>query len=247
DEKAAGDKLEVAPETLWEGIKRRMFSPGMGTFEDPFPSPKSFEEYTIPNRRDTKQRDVDLRPETINALPETYGQGYIRSLGVGEKREKQEDIEDMSLVSSRDYRSDRAAIGSFQPDPTYVSPETRQKNLEQKVTVPSVPDKPTEPFYSKPFYGLFDMFSTPDKKHELDPDWYEKTFGPKLFPPRKSNGGSVFGAGGPTSDSINAYLSDGEFVVKTASAKKLGYGALEHINKHGELPGYNEGGLRGPE
>ncbi|MCK5027969.1 MAG: hypothetical protein KAS07_06115, partial [Candidatus Pacebacteria bacterium] len=37
-------------------------------------------------------------------------------------------------------------------------------------------------------------------------------------------------------------LSAGEYVIKTDSAKKLGYGALDYINKSGKIPGFAEGG-----
>jgi len=55
-------------------------------------------------------------------------------------------------------------------------------------------------------------------------------------------GGFVSGPGTPTSDSIPALLSDGEYVVKASSVDKFGTGFLDSINA-GQLPGYRLGGL----
>jgi hypothetical protein len=54
-------------------------------------------------------------------------------------------------------------------------------------------------------------------------------------------GGFVSGPGTPTSDSIPAMLSDGEYVIKAASVNKFGKGFLDSINS-GQLPGYKKGG-----
>lgn len=51
-----------------------------------------------------------------------------------------------------------------------------------------------------------------------------------------ANGGKVSGLGSRTSDSIPAWLSNGEVVVRAEAAKQFGYGALMHINKYGTLP-----------
>ena len=61
----------------------------------------------------------------------------------------------------------------------------------------------------------------------------------------KAFGGRILGAGGPKADKVPAMLSNGEFVIKTAAAKKLGYSNLEHMNNNGELPGFADGGLFG--
>jgi TP901 family phage tail tape measure protein len=55
-------------------------------------------------------------------------------------------------------------------------------------------------------------------------------------------GGFVSGPGTPTSDSIPALLSDGEYVIKAASVNKFGKGFLDNINA-GKLPGYKKGGM----
>ena len=55
-------------------------------------------------------------------------------------------------------------------------------------------------------------------------------------------GGPISGPGGPTGDKIPAMLSSGEYVIKTASAKKLGYGALDYMNTVGSVPKFAEGG-----
>lgn len=59
---------------------------------------------------------------------------------------------------------------------------------------------------------------------------------------RYASGGPVFG-GIAGKDSVNARLMPEEFVIKASSAKKIGHGALDHINKTGELPrGFAKGG-----
>lgn len=61
-------------------------------------------------------------------------------------------------------------------------------------------------------------------------------------------GGHVIGPGGPRSDSILAWLSNGEFVIQAAAVKKLGLGFLHALN-NGVIPsikslkGFSIGGL----
>ena len=52
---------------------------------------------------------------------------------------------------------------------------------------------------------------------------------------RRAQGGPVFGPGSDTSDSIPMALSNGEYVIKASSARKIGYGNLENLNKSGEI------------
>ncbi|RWO29569.1 MAG: phage tail tape measure protein [Mesorhizobium sp.] len=65
-----------------------------------------------------------------------------------------------------------------------------------------------------------------------------------------ASGGHVRGPGGPRTDSILAWLSDGEFVIQAAAVKKLGVGFLSALN-NGFLPslkglrGFSMGGLAG--
>lgn len=58
--------------------------------------------------------------------------------------------------------------------------------------------------------------------------------------PGRATGGPISGPGTSTSDSILAMLSDGEFVINAASAKKY-KGLIEAINKD-SLPGFANGG-----
>ena len=60
---------------------------------------------------------------------------------------------------------------------------------------------------------------------------------------RWATGGSIWGPGTGTSDSILAWLSNGEFVVRAAVANKY-RGLLEHLNAMGTLPmpGFASGG-----
>lgn len=56
-----------------------------------------------------------------------------------------------------------------------------------------------------------------------------------------ATGGMINGPGGPTDDRIPAMLSDGEYVIRSSAARKLGRGKLDMINR-GMLPGYATGG-----
>ena len=58
----------------------------------------------------------------------------------------------------------------------------------------------------------------------------------------KASGGRIFGEGGPREDKVPAYLSPGEFVIRAASAQKLGYTNLEAMNDKGTVPGFGDGG-----
>lgn len=60
--------------------------------------------------------------------------------------------------------------------------------------------------------------------------------------PGFSSGGAVTGPGTPTSDSILARLSNGEFVMKAAAVKRWGVGFMERLNS-GLLPAFASGGL----
>lgn len=58
----------------------------------------------------------------------------------------------------------------------------------------------------------------------------------------RADGGPVWGAGTETSDDIPAWLSNGEWVIRAKSAKKLGPQKMAYINKYGELPSFAGGG-----
>ena len=58
-----------------------------------------------------------------------------------------------------------------------------------------------------------------------DPFWLKR-----LPIVKKAQGGMIRGTGTPTSDSIPAYLSNGEYVIKADSVKKYGVGALDELN-----------------
>ena len=73
----------------------------------------------------------------------------------------------------------------------------------------------------------------------LDPTLLE-VYG--ITPPvKRSVGGAVFGAGTATSDSIPAWLSNGEFVQKTAAVEHYGLDFMHAINEK-RLPKFNTGG-----
>ena len=60
-----------------------------------------------------------------------------------------------------------------------------------------------------------------------------------------AGGGYVSGPGGPTSDSIPAYLSDGEYVLRANATQSIGPSTLDFMNRTGKIPGYASGGLVG--
>lgn len=61
-----------------------------------------------------------------------------------------------------------------------------------------------------------------------------------------AEGGPVIGPGGPTDDKVPLWGSNGEYMIKASSAKRLGRAALDRMNLTGELPyGYATGGAIG--
>jgi hypothetical protein len=60
--------------------------------------------------------------------------------------------------------------------------------------------------------------------------------------PRQATGGQIRGPGTSTSDSIAAWLSNGEFVIRTQSAKAIGYDRLRYMNVTGQMPAFGSGG-----
>lgn len=57
-----------------------------------------------------------------------------------------------------------------------------------------------------------------------------------------ATGGYITGPGTGTSDSIPAWLSNGEFVIRAASVQALGLDRLHYLNRYGELPAFASGG-----
>ncbi|MFF1764795.1 transglycosylase SLT domain-containing protein [Streptomyces sp. NPDC058249] len=62
--------------------------------------------------------------------------------------------------------------------------------------------------------------------------------------PKFAEGGRTYG-GVPGKDSIHALLMADEFVIKRSSARKIGYGALEYMNRTGDVPRFANGGIVG--
>lgn len=58
---------------------------------------------------------------------------------------------------------------------------------------------------------------------------------------KKARGGYISGPGGPTSDQVPAWLSNGEYVIRSAAVKRFGTSALNAINS-GKMPGFASGG-----
>jgi hypothetical protein len=57
-----------------------------------------------------------------------------------------------------------------------------------------------------------------------------------------ASGGHIRGPGTDTSDSVPMMLSNDEFVIKSKSARKIGYEHLNYLNRYGELPAFAAGG-----
>ncbi|GAA2184935.1 phage tail tape measure protein [Brooklawnia cerclae] len=60
--------------------------------------------------------------------------------------------------------------------------------------------------------------------------------------PTRAGGGAVWGPGTATSDSILARVSNGEYVLRTSAAERIGYDQLDYMNRTGEMPKYRNGG-----
>lgn len=58
-----------------------------------------------------------------------------------------------------------------------------------------------------------------------------------------AEGGSIIGPGGPTDDKVLIAASNGEFMIRARSARKIGYSALDHLNRTGEMPRFAQGGV----
>ena len=74
--------------------------------------------------------------------------------------------------------------------------------------------------------------------HPMFTSWYGYV-GPNAT--KKARGGPIRGKGTATSDSIPAWLSNGEYVIRAAAARKLGTGYLNALNT-GRIPGFAAGG-----
>ena len=69
---------------------------------------------------------------------------------------------------------------------------------------------------------------------------------PSLFEPqRRATGGRIIGPGTGTSDDVPLLASNGEFMVRTWAAQKIGYERMEYINRTGSLPRFADGGVIG--
>lgn len=63
--------------------------------------------------------------------------------------------------------------------------------------------------------------------------------------PGRADGGPIWGPGTSTSDSILMWGSNGEFMLRTWAAQKIGYDRLAYMNRTGELPAFRDGGRVG--
>lgn len=62
---------------------------------------------------------------------------------------------------------------------------------------------------------------------------------------QRASGGAVRGPGSGTSDSIPAWLSNGEYVIRASAVRSLGISYLDAINRTGNRRGYASGGYVG--
>jgi hypothetical protein len=58
----------------------------------------------------------------------------------------------------------------------------------------------------------------------------------------RKTGGPIIGPGSGTSDQVPIMASNGEYMLRTAAAKKLGRQRLDYMNRTGDLPGFRGGG-----
>ena len=63
---------------------------------------------------------------------------------------------------------------------------------------------------------------------------------------KKAAGGYISGPGTATSDSIPAMLSNGEYVVKASTVRKVGVAALNDLNQNGSVARFADGGFVSP-
>ena len=66
-------------------------------------------------------------------------------------------------------------------------------------------------------------------------DWVGTIDVPQI--PLLASGGRVFGEGTATSDSVPAFLSNGEYVINAATAQEIGYDRLDKLNETGRIDG----------
>lgn len=85
---------------------------------------------------------------------------------------------------------------------------------------------------------------SPDLGSSADVSVYQGSLVPSSANWGFAEGGFVSGNGTPTSDSIPAMLSNGEYVMSASSVKKFGVGFLDAINS-GRLPRKSGGGILG--
>ena len=60
-----------------------------------------------------------------------------------------------------------------------------------------------------------------------------------------ATGGRIIGPGTGTSDDVPIMASNGEFMVRTWAAQKIGYARMAYINRTGEIPRFADGGVIG--
>jgi len=75
------------------------------------------------------------------------------------------------------------------------------------------------------------------EKRKIPEPWIERR---KII--SEASGGKISGPGGPKEDRVPIMSSAGEYVIRTASAKRLGYNTLNYINATGRIPGFQWGG-----
>lgn len=90
--------------------------------------------------------------------------------------------------------------------------------------------------------AYFDSIGQPEQASKLRADAAKLSAGQtqtpdgqqQTWPPKMATGGYVSGPGGPTSDSIPAMLSDGEFVMRAAAVDKIGVDRLHSMNRYAD-------------
>ena len=190
---------------------------------------------------------TNIEYESAKANIEAAGMGkQLRGFPIWEQKglgldEMKEALEAGAKIASG--RNDTALVNFVQkPIVTELKKLiTVTEGLAERFGVDLTPQKEQKPWHERGPVGLItSLYKKLSEPKDRKPSGYSRWTG--LPTSEKAFGGRVFGAGGPREDKVPAMLSSGEYVVKTDSAKKLGYASLEHINREGTFPGFQEGG-----
>jgi hypothetical protein len=125
-------------------------------------------------------------------------------------------------------------------DPTEANPEALLSREEEDILFKALKENPAligivKKFLQPPKQSDMPTGPDPDVKYNLKEGDFERLEGTnKEDSQRYSEGGEVEGPGTGTSDSIDAKLSDGEFVFTANAVKQIGLGKLQSMMEKAE-------------